>query len=277
MPEALRFPQVELPAPLSEIELRRVLGALAAQNANPTTHSMFLGAGAYNHFVPSAVDQILRRAEFYTAYTPYQPEISQGTLQAIFEYQSLICALTGMDVANASHYDGGTALAEAALMAVAATRNRRTIVVAPGVNPQYRAVLRTYVQGTSIRIVGDERPDATIDEVAALIDGSTAALLVQTPRFPWRAARPEAAGREGPRGRRAAGGAHRPDRACPVPDPWRGRAPISPPPRASRWASACRSAGPTWGSSPVARSMSARCQAAWPARRSMWTASPAMC
>jgi glycine dehydrogenase subunit 1 len=183
VPEALRFPQVELPAPLSEIELRRALGALAAQNANPTTHSIFLGAGAYNHFVPSAVDQILRRAEFYTAYTPYQPEISQGTLQAIFEYQSLICALTGMDVANASHYDGGTALAEAALMAVAATRNRRTIVVAPGVNPQYRAVLRTYVQGTSIRIVGDERPDATIDEVAALIDSSTAALVVQSPDF----------------------------------------------------------------------------------------------
>jgi glycine dehydrogenase subunit 1 len=183
VPEALRFPQVELPAPLSEIELRRALGALAAQNANPTTHSIFLGAGAYNHFVPSAVDQILRRAEFYTAYTPYQPEISQGTLQAIFEYQSLICALTGMDVANASHYDGGTALAEAALMAVAATRNRRTIVVAPSVNPQYRAVLRTYVQGTSIRVVGDERPDATIDEVVALIDSSTAALVVQSPDF----------------------------------------------------------------------------------------------
>ncbi|MFL5801313.1 MAG: aminomethyl-transferring glycine dehydrogenase subunit GcvPA [Roseiflexaceae bacterium] len=181
VPVALRFPHVELPAPLSEIELRRALGALAAQNANATTHSIFLGAGAYNHFVPSAVDQILRRAEFYTAYTPYQPEISQGTLQAIFEYQSLICALTGMDVANASHYDGGTALAEAALMAVAATRNRRTIVVAPGVNPQYRAVLHTYIQGASLRVVGDE--DATIDEVAALIDSSTAALVVQSPDF----------------------------------------------------------------------------------------------
>jgi glycine cleavage system P protein (glycine dehydrogenase) subunit 1 len=183
VPTALRFPHVELPAPLSEIELRRELGALAARNANATTHSIFLGAGAYNHFVPSAVDQILRRAEFYTAYTPYQPEISQGTLQAIFEYQSLICALTGMDVANASHYDGGTALAEAALMAVAATRNRRTIVVAPGVNPQYRAVLRTYVQGAGIRIVGDEQPDMTLDEAAALIDSSTAALVVQSPDF----------------------------------------------------------------------------------------------
>src|SRR5262249_34290966 len=114
---------------------------------------------------------------------PYQPEISQGTLQAIFEYQSLICALTGMDVANASHYDGGTALAEAALMAVAATRNRRTIVVAPGVNPEYRAVLRTYVQGAGIRIVGDEQPGMTLDQATALIDGSTAALVVQSPDF----------------------------------------------------------------------------------------------
>jgi len=123
VPAALRFPELQLPRALSEIELRRELGAMANRNANPTTHSMFLGAGAYNHFVPSAVDQILRRAEFYTAYTPYQPEVSQGTLQAIFEYQSLICAITGMEVANASHYDGGTALAEAAIMAVSATRN----------------------------------------------------------------------------------------------------------------------------------------------------------
>jgi glycine dehydrogenase subunit 1 len=183
VPEAVRFPHVDLPPPLSEIELRRELGAMSARNANPTTHSVFLGAGAYNHFVPSAVDQILRRAEFYTAYTPYQPEISQGTLQAIFEYQSLICALTGMAVANASHYDGGTALAEAALMAVSSTRNRRTIVVAPSVNPQYRAVLRTYLQGMGIRVVGDERPDATFDDLLGAIDSSTAALVVQSPDF----------------------------------------------------------------------------------------------
>jgi glycine dehydrogenase subunit 1 len=183
VPEAVRFPQVDLPPAISEIELRRELGAMAARNANPTTQSVFLGAGAYNHFVPSAVDQILRRAEFYTSYTPYQPEISQGTLQAIFEYQSLICALSGMDVANASHYDGGTALAEAALMAVAATRNRRTIVVAPSVNPQYRAVLRTYVQAAGIRILGDERPDATNDDLLALVDNMTAALILQSPDF----------------------------------------------------------------------------------------------
>ncbi len=183
VPEGVRFPEVRLPAPLSEIALRRELSALASKNASPQTHNIFLGAGAYNHFVPSAVDQILRRAEFYTSYTPYQPEISQGTLQAIFEYQSLLCALTGMDVANASHYDGGTALAEAALMAVASTRNRRTIVVAPSVNPQYRAVLRTYLEGTNIRIRGDEQLDATIDDIAAMVDSTTAALIVQSPDF----------------------------------------------------------------------------------------------
>src|SRR6266545_6272527 len=183
VPAEVRFPELKLPPALSEIELRRELNALSNQNGNAVSHSIFLGAGAYNHFVPSAVDQILRRAEFYTAYTPYQPEISQGTLQAIFEYQSLICALSGMDVANASHYDGGTALAEAALMAVAATRNRRTIVVAPSVNPQYRAVLRTYVQAAGIRILGDERPDATNDDLLALVDNTTAALILQSPDF----------------------------------------------------------------------------------------------
>lgn len=183
VPESVRFPQLDLPRALSEIELRRELGAMASANADATRQSMFLGAGAYNHFVPSAVDQILRRSEFYTAYTPYQPEVSQGTLQAIFEYQSLICRLTNMDVANASHYDGGTALAEAATMAVASLRNRRKIVLAPGVNPQYRAVIRTLVQGNQIEIVGDENPTATLDEVVAQIDGTTAALIVQSPDF----------------------------------------------------------------------------------------------
>jgi glycine dehydrogenase subunit 1 len=183
VPADARFPELRLPPPLSEPEIRRELAALARQNAEATGYSIFLGAGAYNHFVPSAIDQILRRAEFYTTYTPYQPEVSQGTLQAIFEYQSLISALTGMDVANASHYDGGTALAEAGIMAVNSTRNRRTLVVAPGVNPQYRAVLRTLVQGAGLSVVGDERPDATLDETLALVDDSTAAVLVQSPDF----------------------------------------------------------------------------------------------
>ncbi|MFN5341571.1 MAG: glycine dehydrogenase, partial [Roseiflexaceae bacterium] len=105
IPAEVRFPRLNLPDAMSEIAVRRELNRMATANAGAHSHSVFLGAGAYNHFVPSAIDSILRRSEFYTAYTPYQPEVSQGTLQAIFEYQSLMCALTGMDVANASHYD----------------------------------------------------------------------------------------------------------------------------------------------------------------------------
>lgn len=183
VPNEVRFPTLELPPALSEMELQRELHTLAAQNANGMTKSIFLGAGAYHHFVPSAIDQILRRSEYYTAYTPYQPEVSQGTLQAIFEYQSLVSALTGMDIANASHYDGGTAMAEAAIMAVASTRKRRTVVVAPNVHPQYRHVLHTLLQGTGITIVSDEKPDATLDDTMALVDDSTAALIVQSPDF----------------------------------------------------------------------------------------------
>jgi glycine dehydrogenase subunit 1 len=192
VPEGVRFPALDLPPPLSEPALMRELRRLSGENANATTHSIFLGAGAYNHFVPAAVDQILRRGEFYTAYTPYQPEISQGTLQAIFEYQSLLCALTGLDVANASHYDGGTAVAEAALMALNATRNRRKIVVARGVNPQYREVLRTYLQGLSVTIAGDEQPlddaDASLEAALAQVDSSTALFIVQCPDFLGRVA-----------------------------------------------------------------------------------------
>ena len=183
VPAEHRFPPLHLPEPLSEPELRRELSRLERLNAQAGSHLIFLGAGAYNHFVPAAIDQILRRGEFYTAYTPYQPEVSQGTLQAIFEYQSLICALTGMDVANASHYDGGTALAEAAIMAINVVRGRRKIVVAPGVNPQYRAVMRTLLQGVDVEIVGDEDPEASLADVASLVDHTTAALMVQSPDF----------------------------------------------------------------------------------------------
>jgi Glycine cleavage system protein P (pyridoxal-binding), N-terminal domain len=117
IPEKYRFPELMLPTSLTEMEVADELEGIA--NANGSTKSLlnFIGAGAYDHYVPAAVDMLLRRGEFYTAYTPYQPEISQGTLQAIFEYQSLICELTGMDVANASHYDGATAAAEAVILA----------------------------------------------------------------------------------------------------------------------------------------------------------------
>ena len=183
VPQNVRFPDVDLPRPLSEAELLRELRRMSNQNANAQTHNVFLGAGAYNHFVPSAVDALLRRAEYYTAYTPYQPELAQGTLQVIFEYQTLMCGLTGMDVANASHYDGATAMAEAAGMALNSTRNKRTILVAPTVHPQYRAVLRTYMQGLGVKITGDENLGATLDDVLAQIDESTAAVIVQTPDF----------------------------------------------------------------------------------------------
>lgn len=188
VPADLRFPPLHLPAPLSEPELLRELRRLSNANANAQTHNIFLGAGAYNHFVPSAVDQILRRGEFYTAYTPYQPEISQGTLQAIFEYQSLICSLTGMEVANASHYDGGTAIAEAAIMALNVVRNRRKIVVARSVHPQYREVLRSYLQGLDLQIVGDEQPasldgDHSFAPLFDQVDETTAAVIVQSPDF----------------------------------------------------------------------------------------------
>lgn len=183
VPAEWRFPQLDLPAPMSEPELVRELQTRSGANANIHSHSIFLGAGAYNHFVPAAVDQILRRGEYYTAYTPYQPEISQGTLQAIFEYQSLICSLTGMEIANASHYDGGTAIAEAAIMALNVVRNRRKIVVARGVNPQYRAVLRTYLQALDIPISGDERAGASVEDALARVDDQTALLIVQNPDF----------------------------------------------------------------------------------------------
>ncbi len=188
VPAEKRFPRLRLPEPMSEPELVRELLAMSGANANAFSHSIFLGAGAYNHFVPAAVDQILRRGEYYTAYTPYQPEISQGTLQAIFEYQSLICSLTGMEIANASHYDGATAIAEAAIMALNVTRNRRKIVVARGVNPQYRAVLRTYLQALDVTITGDESPAwahqaEPVEELLAQVDDQTALLIVQNPDF----------------------------------------------------------------------------------------------
>lgn len=186
IPESIRFPPLNLPPAYSELELQRELRHLSGMNANTHTYRSFLGAGSYAHFIPSAVDQIVRRSEYYTAYTPYQPEISQGTLQAIFEYQSLICALTGMDVANASHYDGGTAIAEAAIMALNLVRKRKKLVVARGVHPQYRAVLRTYFQGLDVEIVGDEQPGATIDDALAQVDSTTAALFVQSPDFSGR-------------------------------------------------------------------------------------------
>src|SRR5512141_3489417 len=149
IPAKHRFPKLDLPPALTEMEAANLLSEMANTNENVREHMIsFLGAGAYNHYIPSVVDHMLRRGEFYTAYTPYQPEISQGTLQAIFEYQSLMTALTGMELSNASHYDGATATAEAVNLAYAQFRGKRKkVVISPTVHPQYRAVIRTYGHG----------------------------------------------------------------------------------------------------------------------------------
>ena len=148
VPQQLRFPSLDLPESQTEIEVTSTLNEIAMSNLSTRDAICFLGAGVYNHYIPAAVDAIIQRGEFLTAYTPYQPEVSQGTLQAIFEYQSLITALTGMDVSNASHYDGATAAAEAVVMAYHNFRGKRsTLLVSQSVNPQYRKVIRTYTQG----------------------------------------------------------------------------------------------------------------------------------
>ncbi len=136
VPARHRFPKLDLPAALSEMETMEELQDIAAANENTRELVSFLGAGAYNHYIPAAVDSLLRRGEFFTAYTPYQPEVAQGTLQAIFEYQSLVAALTGMETCNASHYDGATAVAEAVNMAFAQFRGKRCkVVLSPGPKP----------------------------------------------------------------------------------------------------------------------------------------------
>jgi len=143
---------LDLPRAAAEQELLAELKDLAARNASTETHAWFLGAGTYPHFIPSAVDAIASRSEFYTAYTPYQAEISQGTLQAIFEWQTMICGLTGLEVANASMYDGASATAEAALMAMRTTQRSR-VVLASTIHPHYRDVVRTYLRGLDAEIV----------------------------------------------------------------------------------------------------------------------------
>ena len=184
IPENVRFPDLDLPDPISEMEITDELFALSEANLEVRHAACFLGAGAYNHFIPAVVDHILLRSEFYTAYTPYQPEISQGTLQAIFEYQSLICNLTGMDVSNASHYDGATALAEAVVLALNQHRGKRsTVVLSPAIHPQYRQVVRTYTQGMGLMLKGDDTLENDADALIDLLDDDTTLVAVQYPDF----------------------------------------------------------------------------------------------
>jgi glycine dehydrogenase subunit 1 len=171
------------------MEAVRLMRELAAQNVDLTRHACFLGAGAYRHYIPSTVAHVIGRSEFYTAYTPYQPEVSQGTLQTIYEYQSLITELTGMDAANASMYEGASAVGEAVIMATAITKRRKS-VLATTLHPQYREVARTYAEGPDLRIV-EVGPKVgasfdgrlPIDRVRATLDDETAALVVQQPNF----------------------------------------------------------------------------------------------
>jgi glycine dehydrogenase subunit 1 len=188
IPADLQFRQrLDIPPPMPELELRRHAGELAGRNEDVSCRPCFLGAGIYDHYVPSVVGTVVGRGEFYTAYTPYQPEVSQGTLQVIYEFQSLVAALTGMDVANASMYDGATALAEGALMTVSIPRGRRRIVVSPTVHPAYRDVLRTYLEGLDLDLVEVplENPGfmTSPDEIAPYLTDDLACVVVQYPNF----------------------------------------------------------------------------------------------
>ena len=185
IPEDLRLKRpLNTPAALSEIELLDRFEQMGARNAGAGRIS-FMGGGAYSHYIPTIVDHILSRSEFFTAYTPYQPEISQGTLQVIFEFQTLVCQLTGMEVANASMYDGSTALAEAVLMAERVTK-RSKAVASTATHPQYLEVINTYVQHAGIHlelVPFAEKTGQSWQALAAAIDDETAALVVQSPNF----------------------------------------------------------------------------------------------
>jgi glycine dehydrogenase subunit 1 len=185
VPAPVRFPELNLPPGLAEPDLLREMQAQAARNFPVDPERSFLGAGVYHHFRPTTVDYVLSRGEFYTSYTQYQPEVSQGMLQALFEYQSMICRLTGMEVCSASHYNGATAMAEAVLMALnAASGRRRKVVISPAVHPQYREVVKTYLRGAHAAVVaGDEDGTADLARLKSLIDQDTAALVVQNPNF----------------------------------------------------------------------------------------------
>jgi len=185
IPENLRLRgPLNVPAAMSELELLKRFEETGVRNQAAQRIS-FLGGGAYSHYTPTIVDHLISRSEFFTAYTPYQPEISQGTLQAIFEFQTLVCQLTGMDIANASMYDGSTAMAEAVLMAERVTR-RRKVMVSSAVHPQYLEVAHTYVQhaGIDLQTVDfDPQSGQTPPDAFAAIDDQTAAIVVQSPNF----------------------------------------------------------------------------------------------
>ncbi|TVR89381.1 MAG: aminomethyl-transferring glycine dehydrogenase subunit GcvPA [Spirochaetaceae bacterium] len=207
IPKSLRFPELGLPAPYSELDCMAELESLAVENLSTGAAISFLGAGAWNHFIPSVVPFLAGRGEFATAYTPYQAEASQGTLQSVFEYQSMISELIGMEVVNASHYDGSTSLAEAAMMSVNVSRGKRKkVLVSGGVHPEYRRVMQTYLQAMEVELLGINEssspspeafleaggnpastyagdPRAEVEALAKAADENTACVVVSSPDF----------------------------------------------------------------------------------------------
>ena len=185
VPDAVRLKRpLDLPAALAEPDLKRLMLGLSEENADLDHYISFLGAGSYDHILPSVVPHLVKRSEFYTSYTPYQPEISQGMLQAIYEFQTMVCQLTGMDVANASLYDGSTAVVEAALLAVGPTGTGE-VLVSRALDPQYRATLRTYawVRGFTLREIELENGATSLAALEAATGPDTRAVIVQQPNF----------------------------------------------------------------------------------------------
>jgi len=176
--------KLNIEGPLSELEIEKELGELANKNYNTKENICFLGAGAYDHYIPSAIKHITSRSEFSTAYTPYQPEVSQGTLQAIFEYQTMICNLTDMEVSNASLYDGATATAEAMFITCDITR-RKKILVSKTVNPQTREIVKTYTTFKNIEYVEIEEENGITSKNSLIneINDEVAGVLIQNPNF----------------------------------------------------------------------------------------------
>ncbi|MCA9832855.1 MAG: aminomethyl-transferring glycine dehydrogenase subunit GcvPA [Thermomicrobiales bacterium] len=186
VPEDVRFPELNLPRSLTEMEASRRMQDLANMNLVPNPEDNYMGAGSYQHYVPATVGQVLSRGEFYTAYTPYQPEVAQGTLQVIYEFQSMVAALLGTEVANASMYDGATAFAEGALMTVANSKKKHRIVLAGTVHPAYRQVMHTYVDNAGVEVteVTPANPFLlTVDDIAPHLADDVACVAIAYPNF----------------------------------------------------------------------------------------------
>lgn len=186
IPKDLRLERLlDIPAAMSEVELSQHMGGLASRNLSASDSVCFLGGGSYDHFVPAVVDTLSARGEFLTSYTPYQPEVSQGNLQATFEYQTLICQLTGMDVANASLYDGGSATVEAVMMCISSHRKAKRVVVPESLHPEFREVIASYLINLGVELVTLDASCGMLDveKLAAVIDDETACVVIQHPNF----------------------------------------------------------------------------------------------